>query len=139
MNHLGVTLVLAAALAVGGLSAGEAEAKGRRDGAHAQRHHGAQHHRAAPRKHVMGHHSARHWAKHRGRAHQRAHAAKRFAHRDWHHRRHWRSKHAPRPQRFHRRHRHLRHIHVVPDYAPAYQRALEIETNEFRFSVNASG
>lgn len=136
MNNLGVTLALTAALAVGGLSAGEAEAKGRRDGAHAQRHHGAQHHRATPRKHAMGHHGAKHWSKQRARAHRRGHAAKRFAHVERHHRRHWRMKHAPRP---HRRPRHMRHIYVVPDYAPAYQRALEIETNEFRFSVNASG
>jgi len=135
MKNLGVTLTLAATLAVGALSTGEVEAKGRRDGAHAQRHVGAQHHRAGPRKHAM----KRHAAEHRLRAHQRLRAAKRFSRVKPHHRRSFRPRHRPYVRRFHRPQRRVRHIHVVPDYAPAYSRALEIETNEFRFSVNASG
>ena len=47
-----------------------------------------------------------------------------------------------RPYRFHRHYRHgYRHYPLIPvhEVSPGYSRGLEIETPEFRFSVNASG
>ena len=157
MNRLGVTLALAAAIAAGASSAGEAQAQERRGGAHSQRHAAAHPQRGATR--TPAYRSERHraapWAGqragHRGHLHPRAHAPGRFAHFKRHHYGHrpghrpghgpghgpghWHAKRMWHPHRLHG----PRRIYVVPEYAPAYNRALEIETPEFRFRVNASG
>ena len=144
MNRLSVTLALAASLAAGALSAGEAEARDRRGPGHAERSAAVHHHRAGPPATVRGHsvgkprsaHRGLHRADHRAPAHARAHARKRFAH---HHPGYRHAKRAWHARHDHRPYRHARRIYVLPAYPPAYQRALEIETPEFRLRVGASG
>lgn len=186
MKNFAIALTAVAALTVTTLPVADAQGKGRRDGAFADRHAQAQH-RASPRRFQQtidrrqarqhtrirqGRHSGAlsrkelsrlrrdqrqigrlerrftadgHYSRPERRVLKRAlkHSSKRI----------WRMKHnhrAGRPyyKKHKRFHRHFRrpyrhrgpvyHVYPVQDSSPGYSRALEIETRDFRFSVNAT-
>ncbi len=186
MKNLAIALAIVAALTVTTLPAADAQSKGRRDGAFAQRHAPAQH-RAGPRRfqHAVDRRQARQHARIRhgwrsgalsrkelsrlrrdqrriGRLERRFGADGHYSRPERHvlkralkhsSKRIWRMKHnyrAGRPHfRKHKRfHRHFRrpyrhrwpvyHVYPLHEFSPGYSRALEIETRDFRFSVNAT-
>lgn len=131
MNKSSVTLALAAAIAVSALSAGEAQARGRHDGAHLQRPAATHANRAGPRGLRAHRYATRRLSapkRHRYRRRAMTHGRHLRPYYRWH-----------GPRGPHRSHGPLRSVRVLREYTPAPSRALEIETPEFRFSVNASG
>ncbi len=143
MKNVSIALTVIAALTLGALGTAEAQNKGRRDGAHKQRSTSMQH-RASPRKfqHAVDPRQARqHERRRMGRA--LGHSNKRI----WRMKgNRYRAKPGYRKHRyFHRglrrprrHHRHAYRLYPVYEQPPNYSFGLEIETEDFRFSVNES-
>jgi hypothetical protein len=143
MKNLGIALAVILALTLTTLATAEAQSKGRRHEAQKQRQTATQH-RAAPRKfkHAAGGRQARH----HGRW-QDPRRLSRSSKRAWRMKgKHYRAKRGYAKHRrfhrgFHRPRRHNAHLHrIYPVYEQysSHSMGLEIETEDFRFSVNRS-